>query len=657
VVTIVRHLIVYFLVLLLGPLSAWARPTTKAEAHRSVGGWLALDPRPLRARMGAKPTQVKAFKDRAGNIDYFVVSLDAGGFAIVAGDDLLEPIIAFAPQGTFDPNPQNPLYALLNRDLPERLAEVRQKEEQARAQRRKFTPRGLHRRARGKWARLQAMNTTPSALDASLPNVSDLRVEPLVQSKWSQGSEGTELCYNYYTLYNLYNYLSGCVATAMAQLMRYHSWPETPVGTPSFTVYVEGVGRNAWLRGGDGYGSAYDWANMVLDPDSATPEIKRQAIGALTHDAGVAVHTNYTDTGSGAYNRYVHVALKDTFGFGNARYAYNSNYSIPSANLNNMINPNLDAQSPVLLGIIDAATNGHEIVVDGYGYNSSTLYHHLNLGWAGTADAWYNLPTVSAGSYNFNTVIECIYNVFPQGSGEIISGRVLDAAGNPVSGAAITATRTEGGSYGATSNEQGIYSLAKIPAASTYTITAAKPDYVFFPQTVSTGTSLDRNTATGNLWGIDFVHNSPGLTLNQALDNNSLAFTTGGGASWSGQTAESFYGGSAGQSGALGDSQSAWVQTTVVGPGTLSFRWKVSSEADYDFLEVFVGEVLQPGAISGEVDWQQQNISIPAGSHIIKWNYSKDEAIGTGSDCGWVDKVSFGKVSIIPALMVLLLDD
>ena len=178
--TIAKHLTVYFLVLLLGPLSAWARPTTDAEAQRSVAGWLALDPRPLRARMGTKPTQVKAFKDSAGNIDYFVVSLEPSGFAIVAGDDLLEPIIAFAPQGTFDPIPQNPLYVLLNRDLPGRLAEVREKEDQARAQKRKFTPRGLHRRARSKWALLQATDTVPSTSVSSLESVSDLRVEPLV---------------------------------------------------------------------------------------------------------------------------------------------------------------------------------------------------------------------------------------------------------------------------------------------------------------------------------------------------------------------------------------------------------------------------------------------------------------------------------------------
>jgi hypothetical protein len=320
-----------------------------------------------------------------------------------------------------------------------------------------------------------------------------------------------------------------------------------------------------------------------------------------------------------------------------------------------MINPNLDARFPVLLGVV-ATTIGHEVVVDGYGYDNATLYHHLNLGWSGTADAWYNLPTVSAGVYNFDTVIQCIYNVFPQGSGEIISGRVLDAAGNPVDGAAITATAGST-SYNATSNSQGIYALAKIPAATIYTITASYSDYVFFPQTVSTGTSVNGNTAVGNRWGIDFVQDSPGLSLNQALDNDYLAFTTGDDASWSGQTAVSFYGGSSAQSGVLGGNQSASLQTTVVGPGTLSFSWKVSSEAIYDVLEVFVDGVPQPGAISGEVDWQQKNLAIPAGNHLITWSYRKDAYVGIGSDCGWVDKVSFGKGPIAPVLKLLLLDD
>ena len=399
---------------------------------------------------------------------------------------------------------------------------------------------------------------------------------------------------------------------------------------------------------------------MVLDPDASTPDIQRQAIGTLTHDAGVTVHMSYNNLASGAYTRNVPIALTDVFGFSNVRYAYNANYTIPSANLNNMINPNLDAQSPALLAILDDSNNGHMVVVDGYGYSVSTLYHHLNLGWAGTADAWYNLPTVSAGTYNFNSIIECVYNIFPQGSGEIISGRVLDAAGQPVSDATITATRTGAESYNATSNNLGVYALAKIPPASTYTITASKAGYEFFPKTLTTGTSLNQDTATGNLWGIDFIQNSPGITLNKAVDNNNLTLLTGGSAAWSGQTLVSLTGGSSAQSGALGNNQSTWMQTTVVGPGTLSFNWKVSSETGFDFLEVFLDDVAQQEAISGEVDWQRRTISIPAGSHIVKWVYSKDEYVGIGTDCGWVDKISFlksRKGHLTPVLKLLLLDE
>ena len=240
-----------------------------------------------------------------------------------------------------------------------------------------------------------------------------------------------------------------------------------------------------------------------------------------------------------------------------------------------------------MLGITDAIDNGHAVVVDGCGYNLSTLYHHLNLGWSETEDAWYNLPTISTSNYNFNAVIETVYNIYPQGSGEIISGRVLDASGQPVSGATITATSTVGNSYTATSNSQGIYALAQIPAASTYTLSAGKDGYVFFPKTVKTTTSIDGNNTTGNLWGIDFVENLSELTLNQALDNDKLTFLTGGEVDWSGQQAVSFWAAVRLRPRPWATIQSSWLQTTVVGPGTLSFHWKVSSEVDFDSLGVF----------------------------------------------------------------------
>jgi len=604
--------------------------------------------------MGDRISRVKAFKDRTGTVNYYVVNLESGGFVIVGGDDLLEPIIAFASQGTFDPNPQNPLYILVQRDLPGRLSEVKAKEEHARARKKRFVPQGRQRRARNKWKALQENYvTSPSLpLTAGSLEVSDLRVAPLVQSRWNQGEEGApkDYCYNYYTnFYSTYHYLAGCIATAMAQVMRYHVFPGDGVGTPLFTIRVENVPRNAWLRGGDGNGGPYDWTNMVLDPDASTGDVARQAIGALTHDAGVAVQTSYAYDGSGSFTRHVPVALTGTFGYSNAIFGANSIYNIPNGNLLTMINPNLDAAFPAILGILDNANTGHEVVIDGYGYISSTLYHHLNLGWSGTADAWYNLPTINTGTYDFITVPECVYNIFPQGTGEIISGRVLAASGAPVSGATVTAVKAEGGEYTATTNELGIYALAKIPSASTYTISASKAGYNFFPQVVTTGTSTNYAVNSGNLWGIDFVQDLPGITLNQSLDNTKLAFTTGGNNLWFGQTELANYGGSSAQNGSINNNESSWLQTTVVGPGTLAFYWKVSSEADFDFLELFVDDQLKE-SISGEVGWQRKTVSIPAGSHIIKWTYSKDQFVSQGSDCAWVDYVRVVRGGIHPAI-------
>jgi hypothetical protein len=147
-----------------------------------------------------------------------------------------------------------------------------------------------------------------------------------------------------------------------------------------------------------------------------------------------------------------------------------------------------------------------------------------------------------------------------------------------------------------------------------------------------------------------------GPTLNQALDNARLNFSVGGNGNWFPETATYFYGGSAAQSGTLENNQSSWLQTTVVGPGTLSFYWKVSSEAYYDYLEFYIDGVLQPGHISGNVDWQQKTFSIAKGSHTLKWVYVKDDLYSGGSDCGWVDKVVYTSLGKIAPILPLLMD-
>jgi hypothetical protein len=273
---------------------------------------------------------------------------------------------------------------------------------------------------------------------------------------------------------------------------------------------------------------------MPLVPNSSITTDQRRAIGALTADAGVSVNMNYTSSGSGADTLVASTALVNTFGYGNAKTAYNAGSSIPAANRNNMLNPNLDAGYPNLLGI-SGPPGGHAIVCDGYGYNSSTLYHHLNLGWSGSNNAWYNLPIVDTSYGTFDLQYKIIYNIYKTGSGEIISGRVTDTGGAPLSGVSVTATGT-GGPHTATTNANGIYALPKVASGAAFSVSASKTGYTFTPnpQSVTTGTSINASTTTGNKWGINFVGSGSPTPSRVIYDNGPLVNLPGAGAGGAG---------------------------------------------------------------------------------------------------------------------------
>jgi uncharacterized delta-60 repeat protein len=132
----------------------------------------------------------------------------------------------------------------------------------------------------------------------------------------------------------------------------------------------------------------------------------------------------------------------------------------------------------------------------------------------------------------------------------------------------------------------------------------------------------------------------PVLTLGEALDAPQLAWSSGGNAPWTGQTAVTHDGMDAAQSGAISDSQETWVETSVMGPGPLSFWWKVSSEPGYDYLEFYTNGV-RVTRIAGEVNWQAWNGTLGTGTQVLRWRYIKDSGGNSGQDRGWVDQVSF----------------
>lgn len=537
--------------------SLWARPTTAYQAEKAVAGWLKTDAQPLGAALGQQVANVETFADGDGEPIYYIVYLQPTGFVIVPADDMVEPIIGFVERGIYDPSPDNPLGALVTWNVVGRVSAARDIQGVQATAAIQAPPK-----SRVKWERLASFADfvePPTSSDLGQlsgigvvklcgrlpgPNPSDICVEPLVQSKWCQttccapqGEPGALACYNYYTppgpAGSASNWPCGCVANAMAQVMRYHEYP--PSGTSG----------------------TYNWPLMVFEPNCWSTLAQRQAIGVICSDAGVSVGTTYGPGGSGANGLAPADALKNTFGYSTAVKGYDpNNTGMPPffpilkntsyTGLLGMINPNLDAGYPVILGLFRKIAPdyergpGHEIVCDGYGYDSfSTLYHHLNMGWCGSYDAWYTLDPggdsvpirETVPKLTYDAVHQCIYNIRPTGSGEMVSGRVtgLDD-GKPIAGVGVSALvdpppppPTTPLPIRDSTNNRGIYAFRPgffnqfLASNTSYIIGAYKSGYFFHPHPqsvytttehcnyVTTGTSVDMWHTTGNRWAVDFV--------------------------------------------------------------------------------------------------------------------------------------------------------
>jgi hypothetical protein len=481
-----------------GSVRTQARAVDAHTAQRAVRGWLAANPSPLQMHLGHSIDTIDAACCASGSVLYYVVHLYPDGFVIVSAEQGVEPIIGFGHTTGAALAPGGLLERLTSADMRVRLQDCVHADASAR-------PR-LSRRER-KWLRqldrdthLHAASPQVEALlegsvSLKTAGMDDIRVSPLTRSEWGQKRVCGQRTYNYYTPQGL---PSGCVATAMAQLMLYHQYPTMGIGVRECNILVNQTDDMAWTRGGDGQGGPYAWADMVFVPDCFLENTQIQSMGALCYDAGIAVYTSYEPSGSGAYGIDIAPALTETFLFSNAITGYdNENNLTVTSNLTDMINPNLDANYPVILGILGEI--GHALIVDGYGYNEDTLYHHLNFGFEGAYDIWYNLPHI----LDYDAVTHCVYNCFPDKEGEIISGRVTDARGQPVPAATVRAISTQG-SFSSTTNKKGIYALAGIPAPATYRVTAMKPRLEFRTLMTKLNVSEDLTPITGNRWQVDF---------------------------------------------------------------------------------------------------------------------------------------------------------
>jgi hypothetical protein len=489
----------------------FAAPIDATRARQAATGWLRLYPRPMESRISGALTEITPV-GRADQPLGFVVRLAPAGFVVLSAEDRIEPLIAFSATGQIDNRPDNPLLALLQQDLSGRFAQVRAGADLVPPPSDSAQPASPQSR----WQTLLSAGNDDLPPPPSSPSVSDLRVPPLLQSKWGQGDDAGGYCYNYYTPNN---YLTGCVATAMAQLMRYHSFPTAGIGVKTFPIRVNDIPQNRNTRGGNGSGGPYAWDQMPYDPSMGLTETQRQAIGALCYDAGVSVSANYTPDGTGASTSNADEKFVSVFGYANSIYFDISSGVLPDA-LMRTINSNLDAALPVILSM-SSPSAAHAALADGYGYQSGQMLHHMNFGWTGLEDAWYSLPPDT--SFHFDTLTGCVYNVMPAGKGEIVSGRVTSLAGAPLSGVHITAYKGAAVAMEVTTNSRGIYALKNLDSDTEFRMAAVLAGYSFADQSVTTGKSQDWGSSSGNKWAVNFtaINPMPPTALDQQVSTPS----------------------------------------------------------------------------------------------------------------------------------------
>jgi photosystem II stability/assembly factor-like uncharacterized protein/5-hydroxyisourate hydrolase-like protein (transthyretin family) len=196
-------------------------------------------------------------------------------------------------------------------------------------------------------------------------------------------------------------------------------------------------------------------------------------------------------------------------------------------------------------------------------------------------------------------------------------------------------------------------------SAQTVSITANKPATIYYTTTgTDPVTSLTRQTYTAPIsistttslkfYAVDGagVVEPVQTAVYTIFDPAYLTLSYGGTAPWFAQSVTTHDGIDAHQSGAITNSQSSWMETSVTGPGVVRFWWKVSSEACCDPL-TFTIDGFSNADFRGTIDWQSRAFTVPDGSHALRWTYSTDSSVLTGSNAGWVDQITFEQGSNI----------
>ncbi len=224
---------------------------------------------------------------------------------------------------------------------------------------------------------------------------------PLITTGWNQWKYYNDFCPNAIGgSLNGYNgkVPTGCVATAMAQIMRYWSYPKYGVDSHTYTHATYGT-LSADFTG------EYKWAEM---PNAAPPVFGNEVAKVIYH-CGVSVNMDYGWDGSGAYTRNAAESFKKYFKYASSTSYYRKDYTnggIGDAQWIQMIKNELDNNRPVLYGGQSASGGGHAFICDGY---DSDDRFNFNFGWGNSGDGFFNIAAIT-----YCLDMEAIIGIAPQ---------------------------------------------------------------------------------------------------------------------------------------------------------------------------------------------------------------------------------------------------
>lgn len=302
---------------------------------------------------------------------YYVFNNDAGGFVIIAGDDAVTPVLGYTSTGSFDAE-----------NLPDGLKDL-----------------------------LKSYERQIAALgDNYVANQTATRTaftgEKLLNTaKWNQG--------NPFNKYTPNNYVTGCVATAGAIVMKHHGYPAKGTGSHSYTWNGQDLTAN--------FEHDYDWANMPTKYTVGNDEAF-DGVARLMSDLGVAVEMQYAKGGSGATMEDLVTALKKYFGY--SKYARLLAIADLGAEVwNDRLRAEIDANRPILYSAVDSNKGGHSFVIDGYKDESFSV----NWGWGGYCDGFYRIGALNPETGGkplgdkYNLSQSAVFSLQPSDGEEVIS--------------------------------------------------------------------------------------------------------------------------------------------------------------------------------------------------------------------------------------------